>query len=72
MAKDYTVILKEELTILGHKAKAVCEKFNNEYLTDMRCLRCCFYKDYNICHYIKCTGKDKDVATHFELYNKDS
>lgn len=82
MTKDYAVIRKEKLTVLGHKVIAVTEIFSDGYLADKcfepRCFRCCFFKDRNvtpqsgygvfhICNYIKCDGGRGDVATHFEL-----
>ncbi len=78
MTKDYAVIRKEELTVLGHKVMAVTEIFSDEYLDSdrfvPRCLRCCFSKNYgdayNFCTYIKCDCGRGDVATHFELIEK--
>lgn len=77
MTKDYAVIRKEKLTVLGHKVIAVTEIFSDEYLNskafEPRCLRCCFSKNYgdayNFCNYIRCNGGRGDVATHFELEN---
>ncbi len=79
MTKDYTVIRKEKLTVLGHKVMAVTEIFSDEYLNSNRfvprCLRCCFSKNYrdtyNFCNYIKCNGGRGDVATHFELVDEN-
>ena len=75
MTKDYAIIRKEKLTVLGHKVIAVTEIFSDEYLDSIRfvprCLRCCFSENcgdgYNFCKYIRCNGGRGDVATHFEL-----
>jgi hypothetical protein len=36
MTKDYTVIRKEKLTVLGHKVMVVTEIFSDEYLNSNR------------------------------------
>ena len=82
MTKDYVTIKEENFNILGHKVKAITERFSVEYLGSKRfqprCLRCCFYSGQpryegppRICLYINCRQHGHE-ATHFELDNEDS
>ena len=70
MINDYVTVQTEELTIFGHKVKAITERFNDNYLNSIRfqprCLRCCF-KDSKFCNFIKCTWWSNDLQTHFEI-----
>jgi hypothetical protein len=77
MTKNYTTIRTEKLIILGHKVKAIIERFSDEYLDSerfkSRCLRYCFYTEREsysepcICDYIRCNGYSRDIQIHFEL-----
>lgn len=73
MTKDYVIIRVENLNILGHKVKAITERFSDEYLDSdrfqSRCLRCCFCDEPRVCHFIRCSGWSHDNETHFELDN---
>lgn len=69
MVKDYVAISEKTIDILGHKVKAVRERFSDEYLNstrfESRCLRCCF-NNSKICKFIRCNGYSIDDQTHFE------
>lgn len=76
-SKDYITYREENFNILGHKVKAITERFSDEYLDSKRfksrCLRCCFYsnrdsyKEPRLCDYIHCNGYSRDIQVHFEL-----
>lgn len=77
MTKDYVTIIEEEFNLLGHKVKAVTERFSDEYLDSKRfktrCLRCCFNNNIkDFCNKIRCNNYSRDLQTHFELVNYES
>lgn len=77
MTQDYVTIIEEEFDLLGHKIKAVTERFSDEYLDskrfEPRCLRCCFNNNIkDFCKKIRCRNFSRDLQTHFELINYES
>ena len=77
MTKDYVTIIEEEFDLLGHKVKAVTERFSDEYLDskrfEPRCLRCCFNNNISdFCNKIRCNSFSRDIQTHFELVEDES
>ena len=75
MEKDYVVLGKEKLNILGFQIEAIRERFSNVYLNSTRfqprCLRCCFNDEPNFCNYIRCNVCSGNIQTHFELLDKN-
>ena len=77
MTQDYVIIREEEFDLLGHKIKAVTEKFSDDYLDskrfESRCLRCCFNNNRSdFCRKIRCNSFSIDIQTHFELADYES